>query len=59
MSGFTRGAVTQVETYINQREVLLFGSGDTKAMIYGEALFEDLLNAKYKELVTKRRVIFD
>jgi hypothetical protein len=59
MSGFTGGAVKQVEDYTAQRIILLFGTGDVKAMIYGQATFEGLLNEKYKELITKRKVAFD
>lgn len=58
MSGFTGGAVKQVEDYTAQRIILLFGTGDAKAMIYGQATFEELLNEKYKELITKRKVAF-
>lgn len=58
MSGFTEGAVKQVEDYIGQRIILLFGEADVKALLYGRASFNDLLNAKYKELVTKRKVVF-
>ena len=58
MSGFTKGAVKQVEDYIGQRIILLFGEADVKALLYGRASFNDLLNAKYKELVTKRKVVF-
>ncbi len=58
MSGFTEGAVKQVEDYTGQRIILLFGGEDVRAICYGKATFEDLLNAKYKELVTKRKVEF-
>ena len=59
MSGFTGGAVKQVEDYTGQRIILLFGASGTKAMIYGQATFNELLNEKYKELITKRKVAFD
>jgi hypothetical protein len=58
MSGFTEGAVKQVEDYIGHRIILLFGGEDVRALCYGQARFEDLLNAKYKQLVTKRKVEF-
>ena len=58
MSGFTEGAAKQVEDYIGHRIILLFGSEDVRALCYGQATFDDLLNAKYKELVTKRKVEF-
>jgi hypothetical protein len=58
MSGFTEGAVKQVEDYIGQRVILLFGSDDVQQMADGRATFDELLNAKYKELVTRRKVSF-
>jgi hypothetical protein len=58
MSGFTTGAVEQVQQYANQRVILLFGEQDISALVYGKASFEDLLNEKYKELVTRGRVSF-
>lgn len=58
MSGFSEGSIKQVHDYTGQRIILLFGPEDIRAMVYGEALFDDLLNAKYKELVTKRKVAF-
>lgn len=58
MSGFTEGAVKQVHDYSGQRIILLYGSEDVKALIYSKATFDELLNAKYKALVTKRMVEF-
>jgi hypothetical protein len=58
MSGFTAGAVKQVHDYTGQRVILLYGSEDVKALVYGKATFDELLNAKYKALVTKRMVEF-
>jgi len=58
MSGFTEGAVKQVHDYTGQRIILLFGSEDVKSLVYGKATFDELLNAKYKALVTKRMVEF-
>lgn len=58
MSGFTQGAVQQVHDYSGQRIILLFGSVDVRALVYSETTFEELLNEKYKALVTKRIVEF-
>lgn len=58
MSGFTEGAVKQVEDYIGQRVILLFGGDDVRQMVYGRVTFDELLNEKYKELVTRRKVSF-
>jgi Restriction endonuclease len=60
ISGFTgtKGAVKQVEEYSGQKIILLFGPEDIKALIHQTASFDDLLNQKYKELVTRRKAIF-
>jgi len=58
MSGFTRGALEQVHDHTGKRIILLFGNDDVRALVYGQETFDDLLNAKYKALVTKRRVDF-
>ena len=59
MSGFTGGAAQQVKDYVGDKVIILFGSNDIRLMIYGDATFEKLLNGKYKELVTRRQVLFD
>ncbi len=59
MSGFTEGAIKQVEDYTGQHIILLFGAGNIKAMVYGQSTFDEFLNEKYKELITKRKVVFD
>jgi hypothetical protein len=58
MSGFTEGAVKQVGEYAGQRVIMLFGPENVRTLIHGRVSFEELLNAKYKELVTLRKVIF-
>jgi len=59
MSGFTEGALTQVKEYVSSRVVLLFGSKDVDSMVYENHAFDDLLNQKYKELITRRNVVFN
>jgi DNA-binding transcriptional regulator YhcF (GntR family) len=59
VSGFTAGAGKQVEDYSGQKIILLFGPEDIKALVYQTTTFDDLLNQKYKELVTKRKAIFN
>ncbi len=59
MSGFTEGSIKQVEDYTGQHIILLFGAGNIKAMVYGQSTFDELLNEKYRELITKRKVVFD
>ena len=58
MSGFTQGAVKQAEDYASNRIILLFGKRDFQRLVYSEATFEDLLNKKYQELITRRRAIY-
>ena len=58
ISGFTQGAVKQVEDYAGDKIILLFGKKDFRQLVYNEVTFEDLLNRKYQELVTRRRVIY-
>jgi len=59
MSGFTTGAIEQAEQCASQRIILLFGKGDMRSIVYGEVSFDDLLDSKYKALVTRRRVLLD
>jgi len=59
MSGFTRGAVGQVDDYKNKRVILLFGPNDVQSMIFERASFEDLLNQKFRVLVTRKKVLFE
>lgn len=58
MSGFTSGAVKQVEDYVGSRVILLFGPNDVHSMVYGEATFDDLLDEKYRRLITQREIVF-
>lgn len=58
MSGFTSGAVTQVQEIANNRIVLLFGPEDIHSLVYRKASFESLLNEKYRELVIHKQVCF-
>ena len=58
MSGFTAGAVGQVEEYANDRVILLFGKGDIQRVVYGEAPFEELLDQKYQEMITRRKASY-
>jgi predicted transcriptional regulator len=58
MSSFTAGAVEQVADYVNQRVILLFGPEDVRALVRQESTFEDLLNKKYRALVTRKQIIW-
>ena len=59
MSGFTDPVVTNTGGSSRRYVILLFGRVDVESMIYQRAGFEDLLNAKFDELVKHRRVSFE
>jgi len=58
MSGFTRGAVQQAEEYAGQRVILFFGERDIHRLVYERASFNELLNEKYRQLITRRKILF-
>lgn len=58
MSGFTSGAIEQIEKYVTTRMIMLFGPEDVRQMAYAETTFTMLLDHKYKELVTHNKAIF-
>jgi hypothetical protein len=59
MSSFTTGAAKQAEDYASKRIILLFGPDDMRGMVYGQVTFDQLLNEKHKELVARRRIVFN
>lgn len=58
MSGFTEGAITQAEEYAGQRVILLFGDNDIRALVVQQTTFNDLLNEKYRKLITQRKIMY-
>lgn len=58
MSGFTEGSVVQAEDYAGQRVVLLFGPNDVRALVYEQTTFSNLLNEKYRKLITQRKITY-
>lgn len=58
MSGFSAGAVEQAVEYAGQRVILLIGPEDVRALISQNSTFEELLNEKYKALVTRKQIIW-
>ena len=56
MSGFTSGAVKQAEDYASDRVILFFGEKDIHRLVYGRASFDALLNEKYQQLITQRKI---
>jgi len=59
MSGFTEGAVKQAHDYIGQRIIMLFGPDDVGSMVKGKKTFDELLNTKYKAMVTRKEIVFN
>ncbi len=59
MSGFTKGAVKDVEDSTNQKLILLFGEEDVKKIISDPDSFDRLLTGKYKELAARRKAIWN
>ena len=58
MSGFTAGAEEVVLDFMGDRTVLFFGLEDIRSLIYENVSLEDLINEKYKQLVTKKKVLY-
>ena len=58
MSGFTAGAVEQAAEYAGQRVILLFGPEDVRALVEQKSTFEELLNEKYRAIVTRKQAIW-
>lgn len=58
MSGFTSGAVEQAEDYASSRLILFFGKEDIEQVIFQRVSFDALLDEKYQQLITRRKVIY-
>jgi hypothetical protein len=58
MSGFTSGAVDQAEDYASSRIILFFGKEDIEEIIYQHVSFDELLDKKYQQLITRRKIIY-
>lgn len=56
MSGFTNGAIDQVKTYINQHPICCLGLLDVDAVINGTLDFSELVEQRYRRLITQRHV---
>lgn len=54
MSGFTKGAVEAVETRTSDKLLLLFGKQDIEEMFEEFHAFEELLEEKTRELISRR-----
>lgn len=58
MSGFTKGAVKAVEDRSSDKLLLLFGKHDIEEMFEEFYAFEDLLETKTRELVSRRVAVW-
>ena len=58
MSGFTKGAMKQVQDYKNDKIILLFGREDVYSLIYERASLDELLAEKSSMLVIRGMVVF-
>lgn len=58
MSGFNSGAVAQAEDYASSRMILFFGKEDIEQIIFQRASFDALLDEKFHQLITWRKVIY-
>lgn len=56
MSGFTEGAVDQVKSYANKRIILLFGPKDIEDLSSKKCNFDNLLDEKFRDLVSQQIV---
>jgi len=57
MSGFSQGAIRQVEDYAGDRAILLFGPEDVRSMVFNQVAFDELLNEKHAALMMQRKAI--
>lgn len=58
MSGFTSGAVEAAKECFQERVIILFGLEDIKSLIYDRTPFEELLNAKCQQAITRKKANF-
>jgi hypothetical protein len=58
MSGFTSGAAKQVQDFANINLILLFGQEDVNTLITGKSSFDDLVDEKIHQLITRRVVAY-
>ncbi len=59
MSGFTSGAIEQAEDFASSRIILLFGRKDIENIVFQNTKFETLLDEKYQQLITRRKIIYN
>lgn len=59
MSGFSQGAVRQVEEQLSQRELLLFGPNDLRMLFAREKSFEDMLTEKHRVMVRRKEGLWE
>lgn len=59
MSGFSSGVDKNVESLTGTKAILLFGEEDLRKLILQPAKFEDLLNEKFRALISQRKVVYE
>ncbi len=59
MSGFSKGAKQQAEDYANEKVILFFGPGDISSFLEESRPFEEILDEKYRMLVTRKQISYD
>lgn len=59
MSGFSGGAVDQARDHSTRKITLLFGPRDIRMLFSHESSLDELLDAKYRAIVTRRKVTYD
>jgi hypothetical protein len=59
MSGFSQGAVRQVEEQLSQRELLIFGPNDLRMLFAREKSFEDMLTEKHRVMVRRKEGLWE
>lgn len=57
MSGFTKGAIEAVKDHMGKKVILLFGPKDINDIVDQDVKLEDLINEKYKQLMTTKKVL--
>lgn len=58
MSGFTRGAVQSVEDSLSEKLMLLFGKHDIDELFEEFTGFENLIEEKTREMISRRKAIW-
>jgi Mn-dependent DtxR family transcriptional regulator len=58
MSGFTSGATEQAEDFASSKVILFFGKNYIEQIISQQISFDTLLDQKYQQLITRRKIVY-